>query len=53
MNNQQTQYIEKSTFSWMVTMIVSSTEPMWATYAILNTNRVTDPLIAYTSVAEG
>jgi hypothetical protein len=37
----------------MVTMIVSSTETMWATYAILDSNRITDPLIVCTKYVEG
>jgi hypothetical protein len=36
----------------MVTVIISSTEPMWATYAILDSNRVTGPLIVCTKFVE-
>jgi len=40
---------QNSAMSWTVTVIISSTEPMWATYAILDSNRVIDPLTVSTS----
>ena len=43
----------KSAISWKVTVIISSTEPMWATYAILDSNRIIESFIVSTSFAEG